>query len=114
MKEKLLKLKEKIKWVFSDGDGDDTEELGKEKKEEKKIAKPRYIKREEAINIADKECNLKRSIYKDARMRGEKYGIVEIYDYYATLVMYNKKYAWYVKVMDGKYGYKQEGGILYR
>ena len=108
MKDYLKKLKEYFKKIFETcGEEEQIEEIDntKEMKEKKK----RYITREEAIAIADKEKNLKKSIYKEVRMRGERYGLVEIYDYYATLVIYNKKYAWYVKVMDGKYGYKQDG-----
>ena len=109
MKEYLEKLKMYLNKLFEGDDNDKTEVIPiiKSKKEEKR--KTLYLSREKAIQIADKECNLKRSIYKDARMRGEKYGIVDIYDYYATLVIYDNRYAWYVKVMDGKYGYKQDG-----
>ena len=87
-------------------DGGDTDILFFEEEE---TTKKKYIGRDKAIEIADKECNLRKNIYRDARMRGERCGIVEITDYYATLVIYEKKYAWYVKIMDGKYGYKQDG-----
>ena len=103
MKELFKRMKEKMRELFGTDYGATYEDLVGD------YRKPKYIDRDTAIEIADNESNLKKSIYKEARLRGEKYGIVEIYDYYATLVIYNKKYAWYVKVMDGKYGYKQEG-----
>ena len=112
MKEIFEKIKNSVTKLF-DNDVDDEKTtiipIIKPKVEKKETISGLYITREKAIAIADKESNIKRSIYKEARMRGQKYGIVEIYDYYATLVMYDKKYAWYVKVMDGKYGYKEEG-----
>ncbi len=103
MKELFKRMKAKMHELFGTDYGATYEDIVGDYKE------PKYIDRDTAIEIADNESNLKKSIYKEARLRGEKYGIVEIYDYYATLVIYNKKYAWYVKVMDGKYGYKQEG-----
>ena len=68
----------------------------------------RYLSRERAINIADQEYNLRKSIYKEMKMKGYKCGIIEIDDYYATLVKYKNRYAWYIKVLKGKCGYKDE------
>ncbi len=68
----------------------------------------RYLSREGAINIADQEYNLRKSIYKDMKMIGYKCGIIEIDDYYATLVKYKDRYAWYIKVIKGKCGFKNE------
>lgn len=105
MKEMFKKIKERFNEIF---DVDPDIECGFYE-EEKEDAPKRNISRMDAIKIADKECNLRKSIYKEARLRGQKYGIVEIDDYYAVLVKYKQKYAWYVKVMEGKYGYKQDG-----
>ena len=33
----------------------------------------------------------------------------EIIDYYATLVKYKNRYAWYIKVIKGRCGFKDEG-----
>jgi hypothetical protein len=41
--------------------------------------------------------------YKEARKAGYDYALIEIIDYCATLVLVEKKYAWYVKVSDGTY-----------
>lgn len=68
----------------------------------------RYLSREMAINIADKECNLRKSIYREMKLKGYKCGLVEIDDYYATLVKYKNRYAWYIKVIKGKCGFKFE------
>ena len=68
----------------------------------------RYLSREMAINIADKECNLRKSIYREMKLKGYKCGLVEIDDYYATLVKYKNRHAWYIKVIKGRCGFKDE------
>ena len=68
----------------------------------------RYLSREGAIKIVDEEYNLRKSIYKEMKMKGYKCGIIEIDDYYATLVKYKNRYAWYIKVIKGRCGFKDE------
>ncbi len=68
----------------------------------------KYLSRRKAIMIADEECNLRKSIYKEYKRNGYKCGLIEINDYYATLVKYDERYAWYIKVIDGKCGFKEE------
>lgn len=68
----------------------------------------RYLSRENAIRIADEERNIRKSIYKEMKMKGYKCGIIEIDDYYATLVKYKDRYAWYIKVIKGRCGFKDE------
>ena len=114
MKEKLLNFVDKTRkkildyFFFELTDP----ELPTPKKEKKTKVKQKtveryptkkYISRNKAIEIADEEQNLRKSLYKEARKAGYDYALIEIIDYCATLVLVEKKYAWYVKVSDGTY-----------
>ncbi len=101
MKEKLLTWLKGLFTTIEDPEGENypVKECGND---------DRYLSREGAINIADQEYNLRKSIYRDMKMKGYKCGIVEIDDYYATLVKYKDRYAWYIKVIKGKCGFKDE------
>lgn len=123
MKEKFKEIWQKAKsWVneiFVDdgGTGDFVETNVQTKKINKKekviqIIEKKYISREVAINIADMEENLRKSMYLDGKRNGCNYGLIEISDYYATLVKYNGKFAWYIKVADGMYGKKDGNKFL--
>ena len=72
------------------------------------ISFKKYISRNRAIQIADEEKNLRKSMYKEAKKAGFDYALIEIIDYYATLVIFQKKYAWYVKISECNYN-KAEG-----
>ena len=65
-----------------------------------------YLKRDYAIKIANSDKCLKKSMYKEAIDNGFNYGIIELYDFYTTLVKYNDSLYWYIKVLNGKYGLK--------
>ena len=121
MKEKLKKFYNKIKnWIFKvfiEGTGciddpiDPLDESLEKKQEQKiieKIQTKKYISRNRAIQIADEEQNLRKSMYKEAKKAGFDYALIEIIDYYATLVIFQKKYAWYVKISECNYN-KAEG-----
>lgn len=73
-----------------------------------KAVEKKYINRNQAISIADSEKNLRRSMYNEAISEGFFYGLIEITNYYATLVKFENRYAWYIKVIDGRYGTKKE------
>lgn len=97
MIESIKKIAEKINdWFY---DGSDPEYLNTISKTIEK----KYISRNAAIDIADKEKNLRHHMYKDAKKKGYLYGLIEIYDYFAILVKYNENFAWYIKVADAKY-----------
>ena len=84
-------------------------------KKTKKAIQPidrKFISREDAIDIADMENNLRYYMYLDSRENGSPYGLIEISDYYSTLVKYNGKYAWYIKVLEGRYGTKEDERFL--
>lgn len=119
MKEMFSKLINKIKdWIenliYTDivciGDSDDSNMYKNNTiKNKKKVIQPidrKYISRENAIDIADMEDNLRYHMYLDSKKNDSPYGIIEISDYYSTLVKYNGKYAWYIKVLEGRYGTK--------
>lgn len=80
----------------------------KNQKEVKNDENKFYINRKQAITIACLEKNLKRSLYNEAIDNGFNYGIIEFKDFYTTLVKYNGEIYWYVKVLDGKYGLKEQ------
>ena len=71
-----------------------------------------YLNRNKAITITCLEKNLKKSMYNEAIDNGFNYGIIEFKDFYTTLVKYNGEIYWYVKVLDGKYGLKEEGKYI--
>lgn len=77
-----------------------------------KALEKKYINRNQAISIADSEKNLRRSMYNEAINEGFNYGLIEINNYYATLVKFENRYAWYIKVIDGKYGAKKENKYI--
>lgn len=113
MKLKFLeKLKEKLYIDYGEDELDNIEEYAakslfqKDKKVE--IKKYKYINRETAIDIANKECNLRRSLYKEFKINGYEYGLIELNNFYATLVVFKGSFCWYIKVLDGKYGYKDD------
>lgn len=123
MKEKLSKLINRIKdWsvnlIDTDIDIDNPyEDIPKSTtiKKTKKAIQPidrKFISREDAIDIADMENNLRYYMYLDSRENGSPYGLIEISDYYSTLVKYNGKYAWYIKVLEGRYGTKEDERFL--
>lgn len=123
MKEKFKEIWKRIKDWFNDffiddgGDSTDCGEYDEDKKKKKKekviqIPEKKYISREKAIYIADMEENLRKSMYLDGKRNGCNYGLIEISDYYATLVKYNGKFAWYIKVADGMYGKKDGNKFL--
>lgn len=68
-----------------------------------KISEKKYISMNRAILLADKEKNMRKSMYIEAKRNGYYYGLIEINEYYATLVMFKGEYAWFIKVIDGKY-----------
>lgn len=112
MKEKLINFITKIKERFLNyffwecGEPDDPIPKKEKKTKPKNVEKfpiKKYISRNRAIEIADEEQNLRKSLYKEARKAGYDYALIEIIDYCATLVLVEKKYAWYVKVSDGTY-----------
>ncbi len=125
-------LKEKIydepDETIQEGEGDNDEEwsfnlfkylkdmFSKTKPEEKynneNNSTKKYLNREQAIEIASREKNLRKSMYNEAKDKGYCYGIIELNDFYATLVKYNNRYAWYIKVIDGNYGLKE--GRIYK
>ena len=104
MKEMFSKLINKIKdWIenliYTDivciGDSDDSNMYKNNTiKNKKKVIQPidrKYISRENAIDIADMEDNLRYHMYLDSKKNDSPYGIIEISDYYSTLVKYNGK-----------------------
>ena len=112
MKEKLLNFVDKTRkkildYFFFELTDPELPTPKKEKKTKtknvEKFPMKKYISRNSAIAIADEEQNLRKSLYKEARKAGYDYALIEIIDYCATLVLVEKKYAWYVKVSDGTY-----------
>lgn len=125
MKEKIKEFAKKIKekWMELTGeilvDPIEPEDLPSKKKEKtkpqpiEKIRTKKYISRNKAIEIADQEQNLRKSMYKEAKKAGYDYALIEIIDYCATLVMFQNKHAWYVKISDATYN-KLENSKYYR
>lgn len=79
------------------------------KKQENTNTNKIYLNRDQAITITCLDNNLKKSMYNEAINNGFNYGIIEFNDFYTTLVKYHNELYWYVKVLDGKYGLKEEG-----
>lgn len=67
-----------------------------------------YLNRNQIIDIAMQDNNLKKSMYDEAIDNGFNYGIIELYDFYTTLVKYHNVLCWYVKVLEGQYGLKED------
>lgn len=107
MENKLITLKQFIKNMFNDEDIDEPtykkNKLFEKNEINVKQQQNKYISRTYAIEIANQEKNLRKSMYIEAKRNGYYYGLIEIEDYYATLVKYNNNYAWYIKVITGKY-----------
>ena len=112
MKEKLSefikKIRIKIIDYFMSDPIDPFDDPPSELSKEYNISFKKYISRNRAIQIADEEQNLRKSMYKEAKKAGFDYALIEIIDYYATLVIFQKKYAWYVKISECNYN-KAEG-----
>lgn len=68
-----------------------------------KTKEKKYISRNRAIEIADYEKNLRKSMYIEAKREGHFYGLIEINDYFATLIKFKSEYAWLIKIKKGKY-----------
>ena len=89
-----------------------TYKKNKNESETKETNNKIYLNRNQAITITSLEKNLKKSLYNEAIDNGFNYGIIEFKDFYTTLVKYNGEIYWYVKVLDGKYGLKEEGKFI--
>ena len=107
-KKTTVKVEKKAPEFEEEGEitAEDLEFMPKEKTKPQPIEKIRtkkYISRNKAIEIADQEQNLRKSMYKEAKKAGYDYALIEIIDYCATLVMFQNKHACYVKISDATY-----------
>lgn len=67
-----------------------------------------YINCNTAMNIARKQENLEKYVYEEAIDNGYIYGIIDLKDFYATLVRYKNDLFWYLKLIDGVFEFKED------
>lgn len=81
-------------------------------KKTNKCINKKYINYYDAIKIASDNDNLIKSLHDDITKNGYECNNIILYNYYATLVFYKDKLAWYIKVINGIYEIKDNDRII--